>query len=77
MKRHDLDVTSLVSGAIFLAVGIVFLVDLTSAYSLQPGALVALVLIGIGLGGLLSTVTSDKKSDVAGDTDSDSISAGD
>ena len=49
------------SGAIFVAVGMVFLVDLTSDYTASPRWVAALVLIGVGLAGLLSTVGSRRE----------------
>lgn len=63
MKRHSLDLTSLVSGAIFVAVGTIYLLDLNSDYSVRPRWVAAFVLIGIGLAGLLSTVTAGRRWD--------------
>jgi F0F1-type ATP synthase assembly protein I len=73
MKRHDLDLTSLVSGAIFVVVGIVFLLDLTADYSVKPRWVIPLVLIGVGVAGLLSTVKAGRRDDepvATGDDDS-------
>ena len=56
MKRHELDLTSLVTGVIFVAVGGAFLVDLMVDISLDPRWLAPLVLIGVGIAGLLSAV---------------------
>ena len=63
MKRHNLDLTSLVSGAIFVAVGTIYLLDLTSDYAVQPRWVAAFVLIGVGLAGLLSTVNAGRRWD--------------
>ena len=56
MNRHDLDLTSLVAGVIFVAVGGTFLLDLLIDMTLDPRWLAPLVLIGVGLAGLLSAV---------------------
>lgn len=61
MKRHELDLTSLVSGAVFLVVGIGYLLELTVDYSVSPRWVWPLVLIGVGLAGLLSTVKSGRR----------------
>ena len=55
MKRHELDLTSVISGLIFAAVGVVFLIDLSPDYAARPRWIVALVLIGLGVAGLSST----------------------
>jgi hypothetical protein len=56
VKRHDLDVTSLIAGAVFLAVGAAFLVDLLADVAVSPRWITPLVLIGIGAAGLMSQV---------------------
>lgn len=61
MKRHDLDLTSLVSGAVFIAVGLIYLLDLGADYSVNPRWVAALVLIGLGIAGLLSTVRATRR----------------
>lgn len=55
MKRHELDLTSLISGAIFIAVGVVFLIDISADYSLRPRWIAALVLLGLGAAGLATS----------------------
>lgn len=70
IKRHELDLTSLISGAIFVAVGMVFLVDLTSDYTASPRWVAALVLIGVGLAGLLSTVGTRREAEPVATVDS-------
>ena len=56
VKRHDLDLTSLIAGAVFLAVGAAFLVDLLADVAVSPRWITPLVLIGIGAAGLMSQV---------------------
>lgn len=70
MSRHDLDLTSLVSGLIFAAVGVIFLLDLTVDYAVSPRWVTPLVLIGVGLAGLLSTVKSSFRRTTADAPDS-------
>jgi hypothetical protein len=56
VKRHDLDLTSLVAGVVFLAVGAAFLLDLLVDTSISPRWIAPLVLIGLGAAGLMSQV---------------------
>jgi hypothetical protein len=56
VRRHELDLTSLVSGVIFMGIGAAFLVDLVVDVALDPRWLAPFVLIGIGLAGLLSSM---------------------
>jgi hypothetical protein len=56
VRRHELDLTSLVTGVVFVAVGAVFLTDLVVDIALDPRWLAPLVLIAVGLAGLLSSM---------------------
>ncbi|MEP7053807.1 MAG: hypothetical protein ABI912_00990 [Actinomycetota bacterium] len=56
MKRHEFDITSFVSGVIFLAVAVAFIVDERTDTSVNPRWVLPLVLVGIALAGLLATV---------------------
>jgi hypothetical protein len=67
IKRHDLDLTSLVSGAVFVAVGALFLLDLRADSSVSPRWVMPFVLIGIGLAGLLSSVRPSRRAAVTDD----------
>lgn len=67
MKRHELDLTSLISGAVFVAVGLLYLADLGTDYSVSPRWVAALVLIGLGVAGLLTTVNAARREDTPPD----------
>jgi hypothetical protein len=56
VKRHDLDPTSLVAGAVFLVVGAAFLLDVLVDVAVSPRWIAPVVLIGIGIAGLMSSV---------------------
>ncbi len=65
MRRHDLDVFSLVSGIVFLAAAAAFLVG---AYTdLQVDARVAwsVGLVGVGIAGVAAAVTGGRREDAA------------
>jgi hypothetical protein len=67
MQRHDLDLTSLVSGVVFMTVGALFLLDLRADSSISPRWVTPFVLIGIGLAGLLSSVRPSRRTAVTDD----------
>jgi hypothetical protein len=69
MERHETDLTSLLAGVIFVAVGATFLLDLLVDLALDPRWLAPLVLIGVGLAGLLSAAPMSRSS--AADPDGD------
>ena len=56
MKRHPLDIVSLLGGALFAALGIAFLLDAIDAWSADITWVPSIVLIVLGLAGVLSTV---------------------
>ncbi|HEX4493139.1 MAG TPA: hypothetical protein VH914_18195 [Acidimicrobiia bacterium] len=58
MKRHDLDLLSLVSGVLFAGLGVVFALKATGTISLDLGIVPALVFIVIGLAVCASVVTA-------------------
>jgi len=56
VRRHELDLTSLVAGVIFMGIGATFLVDLAVDVALDPRWLAPVMLIAIGLAGLLGSL---------------------
>ena len=56
MRRHDLDVFSLVAGLVFLALAIGHLVDESSSVSLDGRWVAPLTLIALGAAGLASAL---------------------
>ena len=79
MKRHDIDVISLVSGLLFAALGIVFALHALGAFSLDVRAVPAVVLIVLGLAGISAAVSASTdrlRPDSAGSESAGSESAG-
>jgi hypothetical protein len=56
MKRHSLDLVSLLGGALFLGLGTAFLLDALNIWSADITWVPPIVLIVLGLAGVLSTV---------------------
>lgn len=62
MRRHELDVTSLVAGVLFVVAGIAFVVGEVSGLRLDARWLVPMLLVGagaIGLAGALRRPPTD------------------
>ena len=58
MQRHDLDVLSLVAGVVFAVLGGLFLADGLDALDLDVRWVAPILLIGLGVGGLASSMRS-------------------
>ena len=56
MRRHDLDVFSLVAGLVFLAIAVGHVVDETSSVSLDGRWVAPLALLALGAAGLASAL---------------------
>ena len=69
MKRHDLDVLSLVAGLLFLGLAVTFFLDATNVWSADVTWVPAIVLIALGIGGVLSTLRRRAPSLSAAETD--------
>lgn len=54
MKRHDLDLTSLIAGVLFVGLGVLFLTDLLGSINLQVRWVWPALLIGLGVALLAS-----------------------
>jgi hypothetical protein len=63
MKRHDLDVISLVSGLLFAGLGAVFASHALGAFSVDVLVVPAVVLIVLGLAGIAAALTSTARPD--------------
>ena len=62
MKRHEIDVISLVSGLLFAGLGAVFALHALDVFSIDVRAVPAVVLIGLGIGGIAAALTSSARS---------------
>lgn len=49
MERHDLDLTSLIAGLLFLSLGVVFLMDLSGSIELHVRWVWPALLMGLGI----------------------------
>lgn len=63
MKRHDLDLLSLIAGAVFAAVALTHLVGAATGESLDLGWLAPVVLVGLGVAGLAGALHRGRRSD--------------
>jgi hypothetical protein len=58
MERHSMDLMSLVTGLLFMGLGIAFgLEQISESIDLDPGWVGAVLLVGLGLAGLASVVS--------------------
>ena len=56
MRRHDLDLTSLIAGLVFVGVAVAYLVGAYTDVRVGAGWLLPVALIGLGLAGLAGAV---------------------
>jgi hypothetical protein len=57
MKRHSIDIVGLVSGMLFMALAVGFLLDALDVWRADVGWVPPIVLVALGLAGVLSTAT--------------------
>jgi hypothetical protein len=62
MKRHDIDVISLVSGLLFAGLGAVFALHALDVFSIDVRVVAPVVLIVLGIGGIAAALTSSARS---------------
>lgn len=60
MKRHDLDLVSLISGAVFVLVAVVYLLNAAADRGTDLAWLVPAVLVALGVAGLAGALRSSK-----------------
>ncbi len=63
MRRHDLDLVSLITGAVFALVAVAHLVGAATGDSLDPLWLAPALLIGLGVAGLAGALRSGGPTD--------------
>ena len=69
MKRHDLDVVSLISGLLFAGLGLVFALHAADVFSLDVSVVPAIVLIVLGIAGIAAALTSSRPAAEAPEAD--------
>ena len=67
MRRHDLDLVSLITGGVFALVAVALLVSAATGDSLDPLWLAPALLIGLGMAGLAGALRSGSRTDVRTD----------
>ena len=60
MKRHDMDLVSLIAGAVFAVVALTHLVGAATGESVDLGWLVPVVLVGLGVAGLAGALRGSR-----------------
>ena len=63
MRRHDLDLVSLITGAVFALVALAHLVGAATGDSIDPLWLAPALLIGLGVAGLAGALRSGGRTD--------------
>jgi hypothetical protein len=63
VRRHDLDLVSLITGVVFALVAIAHLVGAATGDSLDPLWLAPALLIGLGVAGLAGALRSGSRTD--------------
>ena len=63
MRRHDTDLVSLITGAVFALVAVAHLVSAATGDSLDPLWLAPALLIGLGVAGLAGALRSGGRTD--------------
>jgi hypothetical protein len=61
VRRHDLDLVSLIAGAVFLLVAVSHLVGAAVDGDVDLGWLVPVLLVGLGLAGLAGALRSGRR----------------
>jgi uncharacterized membrane protein YdjX (TVP38/TMEM64 family) len=61
VRRHRADLTSLLAGAVFVAIGVVYLGAIHTGTRLDPGWVLALGLLGLGAAGLIGSLWSARR----------------
>ncbi len=63
MRKHELDLTSLVAGLVFVAIAVAYLVGTLTKVRIDAGWILPLGLVGLGAAGLAGSVRSSLRTD--------------
>ncbi len=63
MRRHELDLTSLVAGLVFVGIAVAYLVGAYTSVHVDAGWVLPIGLVGLGLAGLGGTLRAGLRSD--------------
>ena len=62
MRRHELDLTSLVAGLVFVGIAVAYLVGVYTKVRIDAGWVLPIGLVGLGLAGLGGTLRAGLRS---------------
>jgi hypothetical protein len=71
MKSHPLDAFSLVAGLLFVAVGALVTIDASASRDVDPRWILAVLLVGLGLAGVLGSLDWSRRSREPAEGDSE------
>jgi hypothetical protein len=71
MKSHALDAFSLVAGLLFVAVGALVAVDASASRDVDPRWILAVLLVGLGLAGVLGSLDWSRRGAEPAERDSE------
>ena len=71
MRRHELDLVSLVAGLLFVVAGAAFLVGEATDLRVDPAWVLPVVLVGLGVTGLVGASTGRSRQGRGGETEGD------
>lgn len=65
MRRHELDLTSLIAGLVFVAIAVAYLIGSFTSVRIDAGWVLPIGLVGLGLAGLAGSLRVGLRSDPA------------
>ena len=65
MRKHPLDLISLIAGLLFTGLAVAYIVGAYTDVRLDPRLVLPLVLVGLGLAGLAASLLAQHRSDKA------------
>jgi hypothetical protein len=65
VRRHSLDLVSLLSGLLFTGLAVAYIIGAYADVRLDPRYVLPLVLVGLGVAGLAGSVLAQRRSDRA------------
>ncbi len=63
MRRHPIDVFSLIAGLLFASLSISYIVSAYTTWRLDARLIVPLLLVGLGIGGLAAALVAQRRAD--------------
>ena len=73
MKRHPVEILSLISGLTFLAFAITYLITGNTAGTATFAIMLPLLLVGLGVAGIAATIVAQRNQELVAQTDSEMV----